>query len=292
MLQYTYNRPICNHIGDIMKIKLITDSMCNLTTEYAKEHNIDIIRLSTILDDVIRIEGDDGTWTEYYEALKASKSFPKTSQPSPLDMEETFKKALEEGYTDVLYLSMASLLSGTYQTATMVANQLDPQHIHVVDTHQLSLGQFFIVEKAVDMIEAGKDIKEIVSTIENYRDTVTIDFVPVTMEYLKRGGRVSGILATIANVINLKPILCMKANLLTNVKKVFGMMKGIAELVARIPEKAKKAYVLYIHDNALIDKFLAQLKLKRPNTEFVVRQVGPVLGSHVGIGAIGTAYEA
>lgn len=273
-----------------MKIKLITDSMATLREDYATAHHIDIIRLSTLLDDVNRIEGYEGTWDEYYTALENSKSFPKTSQPSPLDYEEAYKKAFADGYDEILVLCLASSLSGTYNTAQLVANDVNPEHIHVVDSHQLSLGEHLLVETIVEMIEAGKDLNEILTMLEDKKDNITIDFVPVTMEYLKRGGRVSSVMATIASVLNIKPVLCYKANALTNPKKVLGMAKGIAEMIARIPQGIKKAYVLYIHKCDYVDTFLKQLAVKRPEIEVTVRAVGPVLGAHVGIGSIGIAY--
>lgn len=273
-----------------MKIKLITDSMATLHEDYALAHNIDIIRLSTLLDDVNRIEGYEGTWDEYYNALEKSKSFPKTSQPSPLDYEEAYKKAFASGYDEILVVCLASGLSGTYNTAQLVASQINPEHIHVVDSHQLSLGEHLLVEACVDMIEAGKEIDEIIAMLEERKDQVVIDFVPVTMEYLKRGGRVGTVMATIASVLNIKPVLCYKANGLTNPKKVLGMAKGVTEMIARIPKDIKKAYVLYIHHCDYVDMFLKQLAAKRPDINVTVRAVGPVLGAHVGIGSIGITY--
>lgn len=273
-----------------MKIKLITDSMATLQEDYAKAHDIDIIRLSTLLDDVNRIEGYDGTWDEFYTALEASRNFPKTSQPSPLEYEEAYKKAFADGYDEILVLCLASGLSGTCNTAQLVANEVNKEHIHVVDSHQLSLGEHLLVELCVDMIKDGKEIGDILSVLEEKKDTIRIDFVPVTMEYLKRGGRVSSVMATIASVLNIKPVLCYQANGLTNPKKVLGMAKGITEMISRIPQGIEKAYVLYIHHSDYLDMFLKQLSLKRPEIKTTVRAVGPVLGAHVGIGSIGIAY--
>lgn len=273
-----------------MKIKLITDSMCNLTEEFAKEHNIGVVKLSTLLDDITREEGPYGKWDEFYNALENTKSFPKTSQPSPANFEEEFRQAFQDGYDEVLVITMASMLSGTINSARLSAEVVNAEHIHIVDSHSVSLGEHLIVEKALDLIAQGINIHDIVKELETYRQDVTIDFLPVTMEYLKRGGRVSGVLATIANVLNLKPVLCFKNNTLTNVKKVLGMMKGIAEIVARIPQHIKNAYVLYVHKSEFLQKFIDQLKLKRPDMNLRLRGVGPTLGSHIGIGAIGIAY--
>lgn len=273
-----------------MKIKLITDSMASLKKDFVEKHNIDVVRLSTLLDDVSRIEGYEDTWEEFYQALENSKNFPMTSQPSPYDFEQAYQKAFLEGYDEVLVICVASQLSGTYTTAQLIANQINPEHIHVVDSHQLTLGQHMIVEYAVSLIEQNFPVDEIIAKIDAYKDTVSIDFVPVTMEYLKRGGRVNGVVATIASVLNIKPILNYKANTLTNIKKVFGMAKGIAEMIVRIPSTIKKAYVLYIYKSEYLKTFIQQLSAKRPDIEITTRAVNPVTGSHIGIGSIGIAY--
>lgn len=271
-------------------IKFLVDSSINLKKDFVEANDITILQLYTLLDDIEREEGFEDNWQEFFAALKSSKNFPKTSQPSVALYDELFKKYTQDN-NQVIFFTLSKTLSGTYETANRIAQNY-PNNVFVFDTTQVCQSSQFVIEEAIEYRKQNFSAQQIVAKCSELVSKISISFVPQTMEYLKRGGRIGKISAIIANVLNIKPILSFKNGILTCYKKVLGMQKAISELIALVPKTVKKIYVCYIHES----KFLQELTDKtrqafaNQNVNIRVGKIGPVVGSHIGIGAIGLAY--
>lgn len=272
-------------------IKLVTDSTCCVDKEFAKKHNISVVNLTCSIDNFSMEEGFEENWEEFYNKLKSSKNFPKTSQPTPSAFENVFKETFAQNpNADIIVITISQSLSGTYNSAKL-ASQINPEKIYVIDSGQTAQSELLFLEEVVELINQGKTAKEIYDMQEELRKRVCIEFVPQTLEYLFRGGRINLLKATIANVLNIKPILSFKNGVLTNSKKCLGMQKAIIDLINNVPKNFKKLYVCYIHEagewlNKLINKVNQNFNLNITEA----KNIGPVVGSHIGIGAIGLAY--
>lgn len=274
-------------------IKIVTDSTSCVSEAYAKEHNISVVNLTTNLEGNVLQEGfESKQWDQFYESVKASKDFPKTSQPTPAEFEEVFRETLNENSNaKILVITISQSLSGTYNSARLAAENVKPENIFVLDSGQTAQSELLFLEEVVELVNQGKTAEEIFAMGEALRNRVCIQFVPQTMEYLKRGGRIDLLSATIASVLNIKPILSFKNGVLTNTKKCLGMQKAISEMVSEIPANFKKIYIVYIHEagewlNRTINKVNETL-----NTNIKKAfNVGPVVGSHIGMGTVGIAY--
>ena len=271
-------------------IKFLADSSINLTKEFVNKYDITILPLYTRLDDIEREEGFEDSWDEFFNALKTSKNFPKTSQPS-LELYEKLFDLYTKDNNQVILFTLSKSLSGTYETANNIAQKYKNQ-VFVVDTTQVCQSSQLLIEEALQLRDANVSAENIVKKCNELTSKISISFVPQTMEYLKRGGRIGKISAIIANVLNIKPILSFKNGVLTCYKKVIGMQKAISELIASIPKTVKKIFVCYIHESKFIKELEDKTKQAFANTDVNIRvgKIGPVVGSHIGIGAIGLAY--
>lgn len=211
-----------------MNIKLICDSLCDFPNELIEKYNIEVIPLTIIVGDKEYKDGKDLTNKEFYQLMKNIDGVPKTSQATYVQFKEAFDKYKDE--YEIVCITGSSKSSGTYQSATIAKSDTEGE-IHIFDTLNLSLGSGQYVIKACELLEDNLNAKEIIEKLEELRDSVNLFFVPDTLEYLKRSGRVSVAAATIGNMLNLKPIFSMKDGNISLVTKVRGKKHVINSLI-------------------------------------------------------------
>lgn len=219
-----------------MKIKLICDSLCDVPKELIQKYDIDVVPLNIILGDKEYKEGIDITNDEFYKRMKEKTEVPKTSQATYIQFKEIFDK-YKDDYS-IVCINGSSKSSGTYQSAVMAKNDTEGD-IHIFDTLTLSLGSAQFVVKACELIENNKDIKaeELIKALEKLRESVSLFFVPDTLEYLQRSGRASLTTATIGNLLKIKPIFTVEDANIFILSKVRGKKHAIHELVNLVINK-------------------------------------------------------
>lgn len=219
-----------------MKIKLICDSLCDVPKELIEQYDIDVVPLNIILGDKEYKEGIDISNDEFYKRMKEKTEVPKTSQATYIQFKEVFDK-YKDDYS-IVCINGSSKSSGTYQSAVMAKNDTEGD-IHIFDTLTLSLGSAQFVVKACELIENNKDIKaeELIKHLEELRESVSLFFVPDTLEYLQRSGRASLTTATIGNLLKIKPIFTVEDANIFMLNKVRGKKHAIHELVNLVVNK-------------------------------------------------------
>ena len=272
------------------KVQIVTDSTAYFTKEYAEENDIKIVPLSVTFSGETKDEGFPGEFEDFYRKLQTSKDFPTTSQP-PI---EAFAKVYEEILTEnkeIVTIVMSEKLSGTYNSAMAAANMTAPDKISVIDSETTVSNLKMLVMIANDMAKQGKSREEIVETIEREKKKMNVVLAASTLEYLKRGGRLSATRATIGNLLNVKPIIGLKDGKLIAVAKVRGKNKAMEYLVDSVPENAVAITVLHIlsHDDAR--QLYRKLQEKFPRIEIEIDEIGPVIGSHLGPGGVGVCSK-
>lgn len=270
-------------------IHFIVDSTFCVDEEYKKQHDIKMVNLTILLDGKTYHEDNMETWPEYFEALKASKSFPKTTQPSPEDFSRTIDNILKQDEnSEIIILTFTQLLSGTYNCARMVAEEYNGK-VTVIDSENSSESSLLLLEELVEARDQGKSVKELVELATELKTKLSIQFVPSTLEYLKRGGRINKVTSIIANMLNLKPIIHLKQGILSSAKKCLGVKKAIKEMVSGLVDKVKKCYVVYVYESQFLNDMVEAAKKAFNGVKLKIRSVSPVVASHVGIGAVGIA---
>ena len=272
-------------------IKLISDSTGYMSEEFIKENDIKVIPLHVLYMGEEFDEGVPGTYDKFFESFTKTKIFPKTSQPSLESFIDAYNQVIDAG-NEAIVFTISSSLSGCNSVANLAKNECkDPSKISVVDSG--SCGQIIngYAMEALEMIKQGKQREEIVAYIEKLKEKSTISFVPDSLDYLCKGGRIGKVSATLGTILQLKPILTFRKGVLACAKKVIGANKAIAELLAMIPKNFKRLFVIHIaktkNYGLLKDKVMSVF----PNIEPVEGELGPVIASHIGP-AIGVCWIA
>lgn len=230
-----------------MKIKLICDSLCDIPKEIEDKEYVEIVPLTVIFSGKEYKDNVDLTNEEFYKMLRESDELPKTSQVTYIQFKEVFDKYIEEGF-DILCITGASKSSGTFQSATIAKNDIqDCDRIQIFDTMNLSLGSGQYVIKATELIEQNLSLQEVVNELEAIKDSVRLLFVPGSLEYLKKSGRVPVATAIIGNMLSIKPILFFNNAEAEVIDKVRGSKRVASKLVD---------IILEMNDNNVEDKII------------------------------------
>ncbi len=277
-------------------IKMITDSTSYIPEELLKLYDIEVIPLSVILGEESIVETEI-TNEEFYKKLDASPHHPTSSQPAIQTMLDVFEKHIKAGH-DIAACFISSKMSGTYSTAHLVKGMLLEKYpnarIEIIDSESNSMQLGFAVLAAAKAAKAGKDMQAVVEAAnENIRKSRYL-FIPKTMDYLQRSGRLSHAAAIAASLLKIFPILTVKNGVADVFEKIRTYKKAmdtmIDEAVQDIKSKGIKEMIV-VHINNLE----GALQLKERLAQFIqvdirIGSIGPVIGAHVGPGALGMIY--
>ena len=276
-------------------VRLITDSAAYMEAEEYEKSGIICIPISVAFGAVSRLETVDLTKKEFYRLQQEKKDFPKTAQPSPQAYLDAFQAAKDAG-DETIFFSMSSRISGAYQCAVMAKEMLNYEGCHVIDTCTATGGQRILLEHAALLRSVGMAAKSIVSAISDLKSRIVIYACMDTLEYLRRGGRISKAASVIGSLANIKPILHVtKEGLVTISGRAQGMRRGMSFMLKKLeecpPDPAFPIHVMYTSDPEAGKRFSEYLNLHHVgNIARQLWQVGAAIGAHVGPGACGFAY--
>jgi EDD domain protein, DegV family len=279
------------------EIKIIADSGSDLPPGFFQNHDITLVPLRVHLDgkeyeDLVTI-----TPETLYRAMKEGK-VPKTSQASPELFRRLFiRLALEK--RPAIYIAFSSALSGTYQTAVMIREQVLESHpdldVTIIDSRSASLGLGLAVMRAAEWAKSGMPKEHLVEQIKSFCRHLEHLFTVDDLEYLKRGGRISRASAVVGNLLSIKPLLSMEDGKLVLLEKCRGRKKLFHRIVERIRENGEsldRQTIAISHadawDSALELKNLLEEKLDC--RKFYINSIGAVIGSHVGPGTLAVFF--
>lgn len=271
------------------KIKFITDSTAYIDKSFIEQNNLDIVPLSVNFEGSIEDEGFPGDFDLFFDKLSKSSDFPTTSQPPVGRFIDAFEKALEDGY-EIIAITMSSKLSGTFNSANTAANLVDSSKISVIDSLTAVANLYSLIKQGIILSEKGASRKEIVDAIEEQKKNMGIRLTVGSLDYLKKGGRLSSAEAAIGSLLNIKPIIGLIDGKLEALTKVRGKKKAMEKMIQDIHSNAHTISICHI---GIMDKALEYENRIReffPNANINIYELGPVLGSHLGPEAIGVCY--
>ncbi len=273
------------------KIALITDTTSDLSKEDIEKYNINVLPFRIIYSDREYSDNVDITPQEVYNNME--KEVPTSSLPSMKDMEELFLKLEEQGYTHAIAITLSTGLSGIFNAMKLTSENHPSIITHVCDSQSISLGEGLIVTECGRLIQEGKSFEEIVEAIPSIKKRIHLYFVVGTLEYLKRGGRIGKVSGTIAELLNIKPIITVDTDgKYITCEKVRGRKQSLnklVELTNNILEK-KKCKVYILHGDALEEsKKVMEIMRPLPNVSSIEFGgcISPVSGVHSGPGLVG-----
>jgi DegV family protein with EDD domain len=271
-------------------IRIVTDSTCDLPEETLKRHAIVVMPLFINVDGQGYRDGIDITRQEFYERLPGWASAPSTAAPGPEVFRQIYEGLADEGATEVLSIHIAESLSSTLSVARAGAEQTEKVPVTVFDSRQLSLGTGFLVERAAQAVEAGKEMVQILEMLKEQIVRSHVFAALDTLEFLRRSGRVSWVVARLGTLLKVKPILRMyDGNPIAD--KVRTTEQAWLKMIAWLEELAPLERVAMVHTNAIerAEALYERVAHLLPGGEVPFVNVTPVLGVHLGPGAAGFA---
>lgn len=215
-----------------MKIAIATDTNSGITAMEGEKLGVFVLAMPVNLEETIHYEGIDITSEQLYDAMRQHRDVS-TSQPSPGQLMELWDGILAKGYDEIVYIPMSSGLSGSCQSAALFAQDYGGR-VQVVDNHRISVTQKESVISALRLVEQGYDAGQIRDFLEKHAYDASIYITVDSMEYLKKGGRVTPAAATLATVLNLKPVLTIQGDKLDAFAKVRGMKLAESKMIEAI----------------------------------------------------------
>lgn len=277
-----------------MGVKIILDSTVDAIPAVRKKCGI--VPLCVRFGDTEFIDGVTIDHKTFYEKLVESDELPTTSQPTPDAFAQEYQKAVDAGQTAVV-LTVSSELSGTYQSATIAAMDF-PGQVFVVDTRTVAIGSGILAQLAVEMAENGATARQIVDTLNAERENVRLVAMLDTLEYLKKGGRISKTVAFAGNLLSIKPVVCVQDGAIQMLGKARGSKQANNLLVEQIQKAGgvdfdKPVLLGYTGlSDILLQKYIADSAAlwQASKDELRYALIGSVIGTHAGPGAVAAAF--
>lgn len=274
-----------------MEIKILTDASAEFSKELQKEFDVISLDMPVSYDDK---EIFDIDIKEFWKLQLAGKRM-RTSQPSRERMVEEFQKAKDNKYA-LICIFISSALSGTSETAKSVKEEVGYENIYLIDSLNATMGEHLLVLTARNLINEGLQVEEIVSKLENLKGRIKLYASVDSLKYLALGGRLSGTVATIGNLLKLKPIITInKFGKVKIVSKKIGLVKtmlGICDLIDKSKIDLTEPIIpLYAYSDNNVNKFIEKFKseeIENNITEPV--EIGHVIGTHIGPGGFGIVH--
>lgn len=217
-----------------MKTAIVTDTNSNISAEEAAKNQIFLLPMPIIIDDKTYLEGIDIDIEKLFNAFKEERSVS-TSQPSPTEVTALWDSILAKGYDEILHIPMTSGLSGTCDTAMMLAKEYNGK-VYVVDNKRVTVTQRDSVMEALHMSSLGHTAAQIKAHLESTSSNAGIYLAVETLTYLQRGGRLSSSAATLGNILNIKPVLCIRDGQVDVFAKIRGLKKCEKKMLEAIQE--------------------------------------------------------
>lgn len=276
-----------------MKVHIIVDSTADMAEEIRER--LEIVPLTVIFGEEEYIDGVTIDRKTFYEKLVESDVMPTTSQATPAAFGEVFERITEAGDSAVV-ITLASHLSGTYQSAVIAADGLP--NIHVVDGCSVAIGTGILAEYALKLADQGMSAEEIAAEIAELRGRVRIVAMLDTLEYLKRGGRISGTAAFAGGLLNIKPVVSLVDGEIVVLGRARGSRQGNNLLVTEIDKAGGVDFDMPVMlgytgiSDVLLQKYVADSAALWQSSPKSLRSttIGSVIGTHAGPGAIAAAF--
>ncbi|MEK4228417.1 DegV family protein [Solibacillus sp. FSL H8-0538] len=277
-----------------MKTAIVTDSTAYLTPEERTRYNIRMVPLSVNLAGGTYDEEVDITASEFYEKVRGSKEFPKTTQPPIGKFIELFEDLATE-YEDIVTIHLSSGISGTYQGAIQAGNMVENIDVFAFDSEVACYVQGMFVIEAAKMASLGASGKEIMARLEELKETMDAYFIVDDLAHLQRGGRLSAAAALIGGLLQVKPVLHFQNKVIVPFEKIRTRKKALRkaedQLVAAM-EKHGALQATVIHGNCETEarEWMAYLAQTYPTVDFTLSYFGPVIGTHLGEGSVALGW--
>ncbi len=274
------------------RVRIVTDSACDLPQRVADELGIEIVPLTIRIDGHEYVDRADLTPAEFWAKCAASPTLPETAAPAPGQFEAVYRSLAAQGATSIVAVMLSGALSATLQSAELAARSVaDTIQVTVVDSQQCTMGLGLVVSRAAQLAADGGTHEDVVALATTLAETTKVWGALDTLENLKKGGRIGGARALLASALAIKPIIEVRDGKVEQGGKQRTRSKALAYLVEKLVEAGPVETLMVLQaDCSDVDAFVEMLRPHHEG-EIVVGEIGPVVGTHAGRGTIGIAFN-
>lgn len=278
-----------------MKIAVLTDSSAYLTKDQQEKDHIDVLPIPIIWGNKTYRDMVDIGYEEFYKKLSNEKELPTTSQPSPGDLQNKIEQYIEQGYTDVIVITLSSGISSYYSTVQSIAKDENRIKIHPFDSKITCAGEADYAMLAGHLVEAGADIDLIMHDLADLQKTMDVRFMVDDLSHLKRTGRLSNAASFVGSLFKIKPILSMdvqdqgKISAIAKERQTKRAYRHVQSDFDNLTKNMPYKIQCTIFDSLAPDKkkeWIEDYSAKFPKYKFDESIIGPVVGVHVGQGTM------
>jgi len=281
-------------------IKILCDSGTDVPKDVVDKYSITVVPLRVFLDGK---EYRDGVEIGEEEILKFMEEggIPKTSQPTYEDVYKAFQSAIDDGYDEILAVNISSNLSGTHNVFKLVESKLKEKYpklkFGIVDSLNISVSSGLLVYKAAKLADSGEDMDSIIKKLnEIVKTSLKVYYTIPTLKYLKAGGRIGKVAASMGEILNLKPIIsCNKEGIYYTITKAFGMRKAVDKMIAKMKEFASSRGIeaVAIARTGSLPQTISFVEMMKKEAEklnvetIFVGRINASMMVHTGVGLVG-----
>jgi DegV family protein with EDD domain len=274
----------------VASVAIVTDSASDLPPAVAARDGIAVVPLAVSFGPESFRTNVDLSTDEFWARMTAPDSpFPTTAAAAPGDFKTAYEKAFAAGADAVVCVAVSGDLSGTLKAAQVGAQQLEGRDIRVIDSRTASMGHGMLAQRGARMAAAGASADEIEAAIEEAKQRVTLFIGLDTLEYLKRGGRISGARAAVGTMLSIKPIITVEHGIVENADRVRTRAKARERVLELLTEHPLEEASILHTTHADVEEFTARFQERSglPDDKVQVMVVGPSVGPHLGPGCVG-----
>jgi DegV family protein with EDD domain len=275
-------------------VAVVTDSTADLHT-LATDYEIEVVPLTIAFGNEQFRDGIDLSMDEFYSRLQRDQHTPVTAQPPPSAFTAVYKRLLAGGASGIISLHLSSALSGTYNSASLAAKEVDPERIAVVDTRSVSLGVGLLAIAAAENARRGGDLAAIVERARADASKVELYATIPTLTYIARGGRIGPLRSMLGNILKIVPIITLRDGKVAEYGKVRTFERAVDQVVDIAIAKMEKpgvarCAVLHASASRLAGDVAQRIRDAVQPALMIVNSVGPTVGTHAGPGAVGVIF--
>ena len=272
-----------------MKIAIVTDSTADISKQEAQQNQITIIPAILVVEGKEYLDGEGMSREEYYQRMTALNPPPTTSAPSAGMFAEAYKNLFQKGYDHIVSIHVASTLSGIVNSAKIASDSFGDNRVTVVDSGQLSLGIGFQALAAAKAAVEGQ-VETVLKAVDDVKNQLTVIAMLDTLDQLKRSGRVSWLKSSLGSLLRLKLFVEVKEGNVLRLGEARTRSKGVQRLYEILANLGPLEQMAILHTNAVEDaEKMAEDFRSQANHDPLIRNVTTVIGTHVGVNALGFA---
>ena len=274
-------------------VRVVTDSTADLPKEIVEEYGIEIVPLTVRLGNTMFRDYYDVSPPQFFQMLKETDDFPRTSQPSVDEFVRTYTKLGNKD--DIVSIHISMDMSATAQSASVALQQLPDWKVKIIDSRTVSIGLGLIALEAAKAAKDGADIKEVLNLIDDLKSGTKVFFSVDSLDFLQKGGRIGRAQGFLGTMLKIKPLLAVADGFVSPVERVRGSNRLISRMVELIKEEADKytsmkATFIYGETQEHCDNLISQLNSAVQFENLYKNYVGSVITSHAGPTAFGIGF--